>query len=79
MTAEKTQEMSARSVYLHSRFRRSFVLLTNELQQTKEVLELVESEASKVGLHLNAKKTEVMFNRDQASEKTSISSAQSWK
>ena len=55
-------------------FADDIALVTNEIQQAKELLKLVETEAANVGLHVNAKKTEVMmFNQDQPNDMKSIS------
>lgn len=54
-------------------FADDIALLSNEIHQAKELLKQVETEAAKVGLHVNAKKTEVMrFNQVQ-NDITSIS------
>ena len=46
-------------------FADDIALLVNELQQAQELLQLVENEAAKVGLHVNGPKTELMsFNQD---------------
>ena len=47
-------------------FADDIALLCNEIHQAQELLRRVETEAAKVGLHVNAKKTEHMaFNQDQ--------------
>lgn len=47
-------------------FADDIALLVDELQQAQELLQLVETEAAKVGLHVNGPKTELMsFNQDQ--------------
>ena len=44
-------------------FADEIALLSKEIAQTQELLSRVEMEASKIGLHINAKKTELMtFN-----------------
>ena len=46
-------------------FADDIALLTDEMQQAQELLRLVETEAAKVGLHINAKKTELMsYNQE---------------
>lgn len=42
-------------------FADDIVLLSNEIQQAKQLLHRVESECNKVGLKLNVKKTETMY------------------
>ena len=55
-------------------FADDIALLLNEIQQAKALLELVETESAQVGLHVNAKKTEVMlFNQDQQNDIKSMS------
>ena len=55
-------------------FADDIALLSNEIYQAKVLLGLVETEAAKVGLHVNAKKTEVMlFNQDEPNDIQSIS------
>ena len=47
-------------------FADDIALLVDELQQAQELLHLLETEAAKVGLHVNGPKTELMsFNQDQ--------------
>ena len=47
-------------------FADDIALLCNEIHQAQELLKRVETEAARVGLHVNAKKTEHMsFNQDQ--------------
>ena len=47
-------------------FADDIALLCNEIHQAQELLKRVEEEAARVGLHVNAKKTEHMtFNQDQ--------------
>ena len=47
-------------------FADDIALLVDELQQAQELLQLVENEAAKVGLHVNGPKTELMsFNQEQ--------------
>ena len=54
-------------------FADDIVLLANEIAQAKELLHSVENEAAKVGLHINAKKTEAMeYNQDLDEIITSI-------
>ena len=54
-------------------FADDIALLLDELTQAKELLHRVETEAAKVGLHINAKKTELMeFNQDKDNDITSI-------
>ena len=46
-------------------FADDIALLSEEITQAQQLLNRVEAEASKVGLHLNAKKTELMaFNHE---------------
>ena len=46
-------------------FADDIVLLANQIAQAKALLHNVENEAAKVGLHINAKKTEAMeYNQD---------------
>ena len=50
-------------------FADDIALLSNEIAQAQELLSRVETEAAKIGLHLNAKKTEVMtFNYEDPVE-----------
>ena len=54
-------------------FADDIALLSNEIHQAQELLKRVETEAAHVGLHVNAKKTQVMvFNQDEPSNITSI-------
>ena len=47
-------------------FADDIALLVDELQQAQELLQLVENEAAKVGLHFNDPETELMsFNQEQ--------------
>ena len=48
-------------------FADDIALLSSEIEQAQELISRLETEAKKVGLHLNAKKTEVMaFNHNPA-------------
>ena len=54
-------------------FADDIALISNEIQQAKELMKQVEMEAAKVGLHVNAKKTEAMpFNQEQSCDMESI-------
>ena len=49
-------------------------LLANKYQQAQDLLRLAETEAAKVGLHVNGSKTKLMsFNQDEPSNVTMIS------
>ena len=55
-------------------FADDIALLADEIRQAKELLHLVETEAAKVGLHVNVKKTEFMsYNQELPNDITSIS------
>ena len=55
-------------------FADDIALLANRYQQAQELLRLVETEAAKVGLHVNSSKTKLMsFNQDEPSNVTTIS------
>lgn len=55
-------------------FADDIALLSNDIEQAKKLLSLVEVEAAKIGLHANAKKTQVMlFNQDSINDIKSIS------
>ena len=52
-------------------------LLANNYQQAQELLRLVETEAAKVGLHVNGSKTKLMsFNQDKPINVTTINQRQ---
>lgn len=54
-------------------FADDIALLSNEIHQAQELLKLLETEADRVGLHVNAKKTEVMaFNQDEPCNITTL-------
>ena len=53
-------------------FADDIALLANNYQQAEELLRLVETEAAKVGLHVNVSKTKLMsFNQDEPSNNQS--------
>ena len=55
-------------------FANDIALLADNYQQAQEFLRLVETEAAKVGLHVNGSKTKLMsFNQDEPSNVTTIS------
>ena len=55
-------------------FADDIALLANKYQQAQELLRLVETEAAKVGLHVNGSKTKLMsFNQDEPSNVTTTS------
>ena len=55
-------------------FADDIALLANNYRQAQELLRLVETEAAKVGLHVNGSKTKLMsFNQDEPSNVTMIS------
>ena len=55
-------------------FADDIVLLSNQMSQAKELLKRLEHNALSVGLHVNAKKTEIMcYNQDQHEQITTRS------